>query len=37
MDSLSGRRDIAIDLDKPDWLIFKATITFIKKDKKGGA
>jgi hypothetical protein len=23
--------------DKPDWLSFKATITFIKKDMEGGA
>lgn len=46
IDSLSERKDIATikndnlgytNPDKPDWLSFKATITFIKKDKEGGA
>jgi replication factor A1 len=46
IDSLSERKDIAAikndnlgytNPDKPDWLSFKATITFIKKDKEGGA
>jgi replication factor A1 len=46
IDSLSERKDIAAiknenlgytNPDKPDWLSFKATITFVKKDKEGGA
>jgi replication factor A1 len=46
MESLSERKEIAsikndnlgyTNPDKPDWLSFKATITFIKKDKEGGA
>jgi replication factor A1 len=46
MDSLKDRKDIAsikneslgyTNPDKPDWLSFKATISFIKKDKEGGA
>jgi replication factor A1 len=46
IDSLAERKDIATikndnlgytNPDKPDWLSFKATITFIKKDKEGGA
>jgi replication factor A1 len=46
IDSLKERKNIATikndnlgytNPDKPDWLSFKATITFIKKDKEGGA
>jgi replication factor A1 len=46
IDSLAERKEIAAikndnlgytNPDKPDWLSFKATITFIKKDKEGGA
>ena len=46
MDSLSERKDIAAikqenmghnPTEKPDWLSFKANITFLKTDKEGGA
>ncbi len=46
MDSLTERKDIASikrdnlgygSPDKPDWISFKGTITFLKKDKEGGA
>lgn len=44
MEALVDRKDIATIKnqhlghgEKPDWLSFKATVTFIKKDKEGGA
>lgn len=45
MDSLAERKDIASIKgdnlgyagDKPDWISFKGTVTFLKKDKEGGA
>jgi replication factor A1 len=45
MDSLAERKDVASIKgdnlghggDKPDWISFKGTVTFLKKDKEGGA